>query len=177
MPVREALGRLVTEGLVVTHPYRGAVVAGLSIDEIREIFLMRQLLEGEAALIGAQRIQPQELANLKSHTEEMRQFVDDHDQWLIADLAFHMTLYRASGHLRLARVIEGLRRDIERYVRLYIKLDRNIPLSMKRHQEILTACQAQDANTVKAATIRHLRETAEMFTAELKRTTVGYSSR
>jgi len=107
----------------------------------------------------------------------MRQSVDDHDRWLTADLAFHMTLYRASRHLRLARMIEGLRRDIERYVRLYIKLERNIPLSMQRHHEILTACQTQDAAAAKTATIQHLRETAEMFTAELERTTVGYAKR
>ena len=46
--VREALTKLQAEGLVVVEPNRGAFVARLSVDEVREIFDLRVLLEGDA---------------------------------------------------------------------------------------------------------------------------------
>ncbi len=170
MPVREALRHLGAEGLVVTHSYRGATVAELSPEEIREIFLIRQLLEGEAAGLGARRLATADQDRLQRLMAEMRDAEDDHARWLQADRDFHMTIYQASGYERLTRLIGQLRHHIERYIRLYITLEHNIPRSMKRHQEILDACLRADARAAKKATITHLRETAAMFIEEMKRT-------
>jgi DNA-binding GntR family transcriptional regulator len=169
MPVREALRHLGAEGLLVIHSYRGATVAQLSIDEIREIFLMRELLEGEAARSGARRMGEEQRRRLRSLMDDMRAAVRDHGRWITADRAFHMTLYQASEYPRLVALVGQLRRDIERYVRLYIALEHNIPRSMRRHQEILDACLAGDGQAARTATVGHLRETAEMFMAELTR--------
>ncbi|HLW47684.1 MAG TPA: GntR family transcriptional regulator [bacterium] len=170
MPVREALRQLGAERLLVIHSYRGATVSELSADEIREIFLMRELLEGEAARAGARRVGPEERRRLQALMNDMRAAVRDHDRWITADRAFHMALYQASGHPRLVALVGQLRQDIERYVRLYIALEHNIPRSMRRHQEILEACLAKDGAAARQATVTHLRETAELFTDELKRT-------
>src|SRR4029453_13795672 len=48
MPVREAFRRLASDGLVVLRPNRGCVVAGLTVDELFEIFEIRSVLEGLA---------------------------------------------------------------------------------------------------------------------------------
>jgi DNA-binding GntR family transcriptional regulator len=170
MPVREALRQLDAEGLVVTHSFRGATVAALSIGEIREIFLMRRLLESEAARRGARAMGPRERLRLEALMGEMCEAVHDHGRWITADRAFHMTVYEASGYPRLVGLIGRLRQDIERYVRLYITLEHNIPRSMQRHEEILAACRAGDGAAARRATLIHLDETAEMFIAELERT-------
>jgi len=169
MPVREALRQLAAEGLVAIQSYRGATVAELSIEEIREIFLLRRLLEGEAAALGARKVGAGERAQLQVLMDKMRDAVRDHGRWITADRAFHMTVYRASGSIRLVGLIEQLRQDIERYVRLYIVVERNIPQSMRRHAEILAACLAGDGATARRVTVAHLRETAEIFIAELQR--------
>jgi DNA-binding GntR family transcriptional regulator len=169
MPVREALRQLSAEGLVAAHSYRGATVSELSVQEIREIFLMRQLLEGEAASLGVRRLTADDDRLLRELMDEMDGSVGDPSRWIPADRRFHMTIYRASGYDRLVRLIEQLRQHIERYVRLYITLERNIPLSMERHQEILAACLRRDARRAKRVIVAHLRETAGMFIEQLER--------
>ncbi|HXX39121.1 MAG TPA: GntR family transcriptional regulator [bacterium] len=169
MPVREALRQLATEGLVSIQSYRGAAVAELSIEEIREIFLLRRLLEGEAAALGARRLSGDDRAHLRALMDEMREAVDDHGRWITADRAFHMTIYRASGSVRLVGLIEQLRQDIERYVRLYIAAERNIPQSTRWHAKILAACLAGNGAAARRAIVGHLRETASIFIAELER--------
>ncbi|HYM70298.1 MAG TPA: GntR family transcriptional regulator [bacterium] len=173
MPVREALRHLAAEGLVAIHSYRGATVAELSIEEIREIFLLRRLLEGEAAALGARALGADDRARLRALMDGMRGAVRDHGRWITADRAFHMTVYRASGSVRLVNLVERLRQDIERYVRLYIAAELNIPRSMRRHEEILAACLAGDGATARRVTVVHLRETAEIFIAELERAQSG----
>ncbi len=168
MPVREALRQLSAEGLVVIHSYRGATVSELSAQEIREIFLMRQLLEGEAALLGVQCLTAEEDLRLRALMGEMHNSIHDPPSWILADRKFHMTIYRASGYSWLNRLIEQLRQHIERYVRLYITLERNIPRSMERHQEILEACLRREARKTKRLVVAHLQETAQMFIGELK---------
>jgi DNA-binding GntR family transcriptional regulator len=54
-PLREALGRLASEGLVSTHSGRGVVVTDISIDNISELFEVRQALEEQAARLAARR--------------------------------------------------------------------------------------------------------------------------
>jgi DNA-binding GntR family transcriptional regulator len=166
LPIRKTLWQLSADGLVVTQSYRGAAVVALSIVEIREIFLMRRLLEGEAARPGTRRTGPDERTRLRTLMNEVRDAVRDHGRWTGADRAFHMTVYQSSGFPRLVRLVGQLRRHIERYVRLHIALEANIPLSMRRHQEIVVPCLAGDGQ----ATILHLDEAAQMFIAELERT-------
>lgn len=168
MPVRGALRQLSAEGLVVVHSYRGATVSELSVQEIREIFLLRQLLESEAALLGARRLTTEDDRQLRALMDEMHGSVHDPSHWILADRRFHMTIYWASGYDRLVRLIEQLRQHIERYVQLYITLERNIPRSMECHQEILEACLRRDARRAKRVVVAHLRETAEMFIEELE---------
>ena len=177
MPVREALRQLGAERLLVIHSYRGAIVSELSTNEIREIFLMRELLEGEAARAGARRVGPEARRRLQALMNDMRAAVRDHGRWITADRAFHMTLYQASEYPRLVALVGHLRQDIERYVRLYVTLKQNIPRSMRRHQEILDACLAGDGAGARQATVAHLRETADMFMAELTQSPAAASPR
>src|SRR3990172_4576872 len=58
-PVREALRRLAQEGLVLTTPHKGAVVASLTVEDLEEIYLMRSRLESLAARFAAARLSPQ----------------------------------------------------------------------------------------------------------------------
>ena len=63
-PVREALNRLRTEGLIVLERYRKGYVASFTADDLREIFRLRAMLEGEAARAAALLIGAEELARV-----------------------------------------------------------------------------------------------------------------
>ena len=65
MPVREAFRRLDAQGLVTLRPNRGAIVSGLDIDELHEVFEMRSALEGLAVRVAVGRIGERQLAALE----------------------------------------------------------------------------------------------------------------
>ena len=71
--MREALARLVSEGLVSREPYRELRVVGLSTEEIEEIFHMRALLEGWAAELSASKISQGELDRMRELLPQMKE--------------------------------------------------------------------------------------------------------
>jgi DNA-binding GntR family transcriptional regulator len=71
MPVREALRRLATEGLVVVVPHIGAQVAPISLRDLEEVFLIRGQLEGLAARMATIRATTEDLAELRRIVDEM----------------------------------------------------------------------------------------------------------
>src|SRR5438067_4480563 len=75
-PVREAIGRLATEGLVVVRPRRGAVVRGLSKDDFLEAYQVREALEAMAARLATGRLEEDELARLGQLTAKMAEHAE-----------------------------------------------------------------------------------------------------
>lgn len=168
IPVREAIGTLQAEGLVEFSPHRGATAASFSVDEIREVFLLRKQLEPVAARLAVER-GPESLAQLLARlVAEMEGSEDDVSHWIDLDGAFHKTLYAASGYKRLCKLIDQLRTSIERYVRVYILAPQNIPSSRIRHREILEGCLKGDAMWTEQATREHLLEVERIFLDELE---------
>src|SRR5690349_17560829 len=80
IPLREAVQRLTTQGLVVQpNPHAGAQVAPLSLREMRGVYLARGALEGLAARVAATTVSDAELAELQQMHEQMRQRLVDGD--------------------------------------------------------------------------------------------------
>jgi DNA-binding GntR family transcriptional regulator len=110
MPVREAIRRLEEAGLAEREPHKGAVVKGLTLEELVHVYDVRRLLEGEAARLGAERItasgceRMQTAFDLMMSAIERREVVDylDHDEALLT------TLYTASGNPVLVNLIRTL---------------------------------------------------------------------
>src|SRR5687767_4743785 len=73
MPVREALRRLATEGLVTIRPNRGVTVSGLNVSDMQEVFEMRAVLEGLAARLALPRLTEARIRQL----EDMLDRIDD----------------------------------------------------------------------------------------------------
>jgi DNA-binding GntR family transcriptional regulator len=113
-PVREALRQLEAEGLVHHEANRGAVVRGVSIEEVADLYDLRARLEGYAAELAAQRIQPEELARLDSGIEAFddalsTEWDDELDQLRAIDAAnreVHGAVLAGARHERLARLLE-----------------------------------------------------------------------
>src|SRR5262245_14958847 len=101
-PVREAIGRLAAEGLVVVRPRRGAVVRELSKGDFLEAYQVREALEAMAARLAAYRLQEEELAQLEQLTETMEEHAerDEVHEFFEANAAFHSALVAASRNRR-----------------------------------------------------------------------------
>jgi DNA-binding GntR family transcriptional regulator len=110
-PVREALRRLESDGMVVTLPRRGTVVAEFGPDLVGEMGHIRVALEGVAAALAAPRVTDADLEVLGGHIRAMRAATAAHDleELAVANEAFHATIRELTGNVFLIRALAALR--------------------------------------------------------------------
>lgn len=157
MPVRSAFQRLAAEGLVILRPHRGAVVSGLDLDDMREVFEMRGALEGLAIRLATPHVGPREMTRLERLLEDLD---EEHDPsaWVRQHRAFHEYLCSLAGRPRLLRQINGLYTLIEPHMQLWLHADR--PQSARdEHAPILAALQAGDAAVAERVLREHIEST------------------
>jgi len=104
-PIRDALAQLEAEGLVEGRR-RGAFVVGLSMNDIDELYSLRETMEVMAMRLGAQNGKGEQWDIVKAPLARMREAVSggDHNAFARADLEFHSTLYDLAGHRRLRQI-------------------------------------------------------------------------
>lgn len=141
-PVRESLRLLEAEGWVEFSPHRGAVVATLSSEEVRQIFEIRFTLEALAL--------KQSLPKLAASVfDEAARILDELDveqeisRWVALNRRFHLKLYEGAG-TRLITLIESQYDAVDRYLRLELVEMDNATDSQDEHRAILVACRARD---------------------------------
>lgn len=159
MPVREAFRRLDAQGLVTLRPNRGAIVSGLDIDQLQEVFEMRSALEGLAMRLAVPNIGERQLAALERLLDEMDDYRDESAEWVSRHRKFHEYLCSLSGRPRLLKQISALYSLIEAPMRLWLQhVDK--PLSAREeHAVILDAIRAGDAERAEAVVREHIEGT------------------
>ncbi len=169
MPVREALRRLATEGLVLLRPNRGCVVSGLSLDEIFEVFEMRSVLEGLAARLAVPRLTPDALAELQGLQDRMTLSQQEGgEDWAARHAAFHACLCRFSGRPKLMRQIAALHVAIEPYLRIWFHHAAKPRPASETHQRLIDMLGAGDADLAEATIRQHVMNTAAPLAAFLR---------
>jgi DNA-binding GntR family transcriptional regulator len=114
VPVRSALLQLETEGLITFHPYRGAIVNGLAVEEVSEIYEIRQLLEAHAIRKIAVEMTPERLDALEREARGL-DAIEDGEEYLAARTHYYRDLYDGDRNPQLVRLIEKLRVESGRY--------------------------------------------------------------
>jgi DNA-binding GntR family transcriptional regulator len=145
-PVREALRRLASEGLVVTTPNAGAQVISISSEELKEIYQLRAMVEGYAAEHAARNITPEAIDRLRVLAASMERATQGHqeDNFLPSNAEFHRIIMDAAHSPRLqgmsAFVIEAplAVRTLRRYS------PEDLARSMRHHRELIEALEAGD---------------------------------
>jgi DNA-binding GntR family transcriptional regulator len=115
VPVREALQRLIADGLAVLHPNRGVTVTEISEDDFLDIAELRALLEPQALRRSAPRLTP---ADFIQSEKILHRAAETSDPLNRADLhwEFHRSLYQQAERPRLLAQIASLYRSINRYL-------------------------------------------------------------
>ena len=160
-PVREALRRLGSEGLVETLPNKGARVRIWSPEELNAISDLRALLEGHAAALAAPRITDDELAVMTRLVEQMEAatvsgVIPDYD--LITELnnRFHAAVAAASGNLLLPEVSRQFI-HIPIVVRTFRQYSPDrLRQSVRQHRDVLDALSGHDPVWAEAAMRVHI---------------------
>jgi DNA-binding GntR family transcriptional regulator len=165
MPVREAFRRLSTEGLVLIRPNRGCVVAGLTTDEIYEIFEIRSVLEGLAIRLATPRFDVDAFSELDRLLARMQTSAKGGDDWVTRHRQFHEYLCSYCSRPKLIRQIARLHVTIEPYLRIWLH-HADKPLSAdEEHRAIVEILKAGDPIAAEEMIERHILETAPALAA------------
>ena len=138
-PIREAIRMLELEGLVTMVPRKGAEVARISEDDIRDVLEVRKALDSLAAKLACERITEEEKEEIKKAEKDFEDSVLTKDAKTIAraDVAFHDKILDASKNRRLSQMVNNLADRIYRYRFEYIKDDLNHKRLIDEHRAIM----------------------------------------
>lgn len=157
-PVREALGRLISEGLVVNDKIRGMIVAELDHGEVNELYAMREVLEGTAARFAAQHASEVEISILLELVERDRQLTADQPADLVSNnRLFHDTLYRAAHNRYLVKTLNTLRETMALLGQTTLMQMGRSEKAIDEHAAIVKAIQDRDPEAAEIAAREHIR--------------------
>ena len=158
-PVREALGRLASEGLVTVRPRRGAVVSALSAEEFLEAYQVREALETLAIRLAVPRLTATDVERLQDLVEEQarRAELGNVDAFFQANSAFHEVIVAASGNRTLQEMHRQLVGHMGRYRMRSLALRGTLKRSVGEHRAILRAIRAGDAEQAAHLLGEHIR--------------------
>ena len=162
-PVREALQRLDREGLIKLIPNKGAVVLGISEQDLIDIYKIRMRLEGLAARLAAEKKDEKLCRELCDNVDLTGFYMAKGDIEKVKDLdsEFHDIIYRSCESRMLAKTLSELHRYIASYRKLSLAVDGRIEKSLAEHREIYDAIAKGDAAAADALTSEHVAHALE----------------
>lgn len=161
-PAREALVRLEGKGLVTRTPHFGARVVDLSLEDLRNLFELRESLEGMACRLAAERMTAAELdaleAGLQSHATQPEVAAGQSYYQPGGDQDFHFGIARASHNQRLFRALSD---DLYDVMRLYRFRSSQTPgraiEALEEHRVIVAALRSRDPDRAEASMRAHIQ--------------------
>ena len=171
LPVREALNRLATEGLVELKPRRGFFVVSLDVQEIEDIFEVRALLEQRAGELATERrtiVDVEELEAIVSELDDLVQTEIDFDEWARLNQDFHQRLFQTSGRKHLCRQIDQLRNSVAPIIRLLALQHGELRRAQDEHRRIAAQFRSGDGAGVGLLCREHCAYTARALLSQLR---------
>lgn len=169
-PVREALRRLVNEGLAEFSPNHGAQVADLAGEDLEALYELRTMIEGYAARRAATRITEAQIAELEALADRMEELAGQQavvPEEANANSRFHRIIIDAARSSRLVtvsnQVVEAplVLRTIEHYS------PKERSRSLQHHREVIAAFRARDSQWAEAVMISHIKAAFTAISREL----------
>ncbi|MBS4535499.1 GntR family transcriptional regulator [Clostridium sp. D2Q-14] len=157
-PVREGLKQLELEGLVESIPNRGVIVKGISSQDIEDILNIRLAIEDLAVELAMERIDKDELEDLKDIYELMEFYTmkNDPDKILGLNTQFHEVIYKATK----SRYLNNMLRDFQQYIKIIreksIKSPGRLKTALEEHGLIVDAFIEGDVQKGKFALKKHI---------------------
>lgn len=164
-PIREALRLLSASGLIELRPRRGAVVASLSLDRLLDMFEVMAEMEATCARFAARRMTDAERDLLR------RQHIvcgksgesGDSDRYYDENARFHGLISQGAHNAFLAEDVQRLRRRLQPYRRLQLRVGGRIEASFAEHTRITEAIVAGDGDAAAEAMRQHVSVQGDRF--------------
>jgi DNA-binding GntR family transcriptional regulator len=164
-PVREAFKLLQAEGFLRIDPHHVAIVFHPTLEEMREVFEMRIVLEQLAISRAVPNITDDDLAELRDLIAQMERS-EDPSEWRQLNTRFHMRIYGASGRARLVAAIRNLTDSTTGYSQMATLRAPRSWWNNRQHVELVDAIERRDEDRAKRILEEHLNLTVS-FVVEL----------
>ncbi len=158
-PVREAIFRLEREGLIQVLPRQGAMVRRLSLEEARQVYEVRALLEGLAAQLAARNRPADTLAELRQVLDASRQVMAAQDtrELIRHNNRFHDLIVEMAGNQVLHTILSQLRSQVNLLrITLWSVFPGRSEQTLAEHESIYAALAAGDEEGAQAAAQAHI---------------------
>lgn len=146
-PVREALVRLETEGMVRLIPRRGFIVEPIEKEDLKQVYEIVETLDGLAASLATAKVGEVEIGLLESLIEQQEQAIEQKNlkEWAVLDDQFHHLIIDFAKNKRLSAVIDSHSDQLYR-ARLFTINYRPLPFhSIVEHKAIISCMKAKDS--------------------------------
>lgn len=163
-PVREALRRLAVEGLVTIEAHQGALVASMSMDDILEVYVVREELEGLAARLAAKHHAGRHVEQLAKLMDRMQEAAQEQDYSELAslNLAFHKVIRDAAGNAYLDRFLTQVEHAVRRFGRTTFAMPGRSKEALEEHRRLASAISSGDAETAEMLATQHMKRAREL---------------
>lgn len=168
-PLREALRKLERDGLVEYVLRRGVVVRAFTVEDVEEIYTIRNSLEMLTLPRIIANVTDEHIADLKRRLAEMDELMASDDVEGISPLArsFHDAITAISGQYRILRVIEGQDEFIRRFSAMAIRQENRRSSAHREHHELVALLEKRDLEGFSALMSHHIERSKQNCIAAL----------
>jgi DNA-binding GntR family transcriptional regulator len=156
-PVRDAIRRLESEGMMEHEPRHGLVVARLDRQAVMELYVMREMLESTAAQLCARHAADMEVQELLDLVERERTLQGDYEALARHNRQFHEAVHRGAHNRYLEKSLITVSDTIGLFGESQMRLPHRAEQALAEHSEIAQAIQRRDADAAAEAARRHVR--------------------
>ena len=157
-PIREAIRKLELEGLVVNTPRKGAEVANISAEDLRDVLEVRRSLEVLAISLACEKMSDETLELLYENIDAFKHSIDAKATSDIAsvDVTFHDIIYKSTGNNRLIQILNNISEQMYRYRFEYIKNKESWNRLVEEHMNIYEAIKNRDKDLAVKSILLHI---------------------
>ncbi len=155
-PVREAMRRLESEGLLIQLPWRGVVVAELDRAQVLELYAMREVLEGTAARFAAQHADPGELELMRDLLNQEEAAGDDAERAAHINRELHAAIYAAARNRYLLSTLSSLGNALSLLKGTTFAEPGRTAEGLQEHRSIVEAIAKRDGDAAETAARLHI---------------------
>jgi DNA-binding GntR family transcriptional regulator len=158
-PVREAIGRLVEDGLVTVYPQVGSFVRRIDLDDVFEAQFIREALEVAAVRIAAEVAEPADIDRLHRLVDEQREAaaLEDVDAFFVADVGLHNLVFELAGHAGVWQRLRSVGFQMDRVRRLSLPGRHTLAELIAEHSALVDAIARKDSTAAEAGLREHAR--------------------
>lgn len=157
-PVREAFRQLELEGLIQIVPNKGAYVTGITAKDVKDIYMIRSLLEGLCARLATEKITKEQLEEMEEniYLAQFHASKGHMDQMAELDNRFHEILYEACDSKMLEHTLRDYHQYVMRVRQKTLATNTRGPASNDEHRQIMEAIKAGDAGKAEQLANMHM---------------------